>query len=141
MYCRWNIDINGALDIASRSKEVALKTRDPDDMALAESTLGAANHLAGNLPVALKHFESGLSHSASSSRFRAGQYLFHHSSLLLRFVQEYTGLESDQFGSLVSGLYEELPRSPQILRQRWTIFGESVVGLTFAQILAIELSH
>jgi predicted ATPase/DNA-binding winged helix-turn-helix (wHTH) protein len=83
MYHRWNIDINGALDIASRSKEVALKTLDPDDMALAESMLGAANHLAGNHLVALKHFESGLSYSASGSRFRAGQHLFHHNSLLL----------------------------------------------------------
>jgi hypothetical protein len=34
MYYRWNIDINDALDIASRAKEVALKTQDPDDMAL-----------------------------------------------------------------------------------------------------------
>src|SRR5712671_2075884 len=83
MYCRWNIDINGALDIASRSKEVAVKTRDPDDMALAESTLGAANHLAGNHLDSLKHFESGLSHSPSGSRFRAGQHLFHNNSLLL----------------------------------------------------------
>jgi hypothetical protein len=83
MYYRWNIDINAALDIASRSKAVALKTRDPDDMALAESMLGAANHLTGNNIVALKHFESGLSHSASGSRFRSGQHLFHHSSLLL----------------------------------------------------------
>src|SRR5258706_11028689 len=82
MYYRCNIDIIAALDIASRSKEVALKTRDPDDMALAESMLGAAKHLAGNHLVALKHFESGLSHSASGSRFRAGQHLFHHSSLL-----------------------------------------------------------
>jgi predicted ATPase/DNA-binding winged helix-turn-helix (wHTH) protein len=83
MYYRWNIDINDALDIAARAKEVALKTQDPDDMALAESMLGAANHLAGNHIVAQKHFESGLSHSASGSRFRAGQHLFHHSSLLL----------------------------------------------------------
>jgi tetratricopeptide (TPR) repeat protein len=83
MYYRWNIDINGALDIASRSKEVALKTRDPDDMALAETMLGAANHLAGNHLDSLKHFESGLSHSASGSRFRAGQHLFHNNSLLL----------------------------------------------------------
>jgi tetratricopeptide (TPR) repeat protein len=45
--------------------------------------LGAAHHLAGNQLVALKHFESGLRHSASGSRFRAGQHLFHHSSLLL----------------------------------------------------------
>jgi predicted ATPase/DNA-binding winged helix-turn-helix (wHTH) protein len=83
MYHRWNTDINSALDIASRSKEVALKTLDPDDVALAESMLGAANHLAGNHLVALKHFESGLSYSTSGSRFRARQHLFHHSSLLL----------------------------------------------------------
>lgn len=82
-YYRWNTDINAALDIASRSKEVALKTNDHDDMALAESMLGAAHHLAGNHLVALKHFESGLSHSAFGWRFRAGQHLFQHSSLLL----------------------------------------------------------
>jgi tetratricopeptide (TPR) repeat protein len=83
MYYRWNIDINAALDIASRSREVALKTKDHDDIALAESMLASAHHLAGNHLVALKHFESGLSHSASGLRFRAGQHLFHHSSLLL----------------------------------------------------------
>jgi predicted ATPase/DNA-binding winged helix-turn-helix (wHTH) protein len=82
-YYRWNTDINTALDIASRSKEVALKTRNHDDMALAEAMLGAAHHLAGNHLVALEHFESGLSHSASGWRFRAGQHLFNHSSLLL----------------------------------------------------------
>jgi predicted ATPase len=82
-YYRWDTDINAALDVASRSKEVALKTKDPDDMALAEAMLGAAHHLAGNHLVALKHFESGLSHSASGWRFRAGQHLFNHSSLLL----------------------------------------------------------
>lgn len=82
-YYRWNTDINAALDIASRSKAVALKTKAHDDMALAEAMLGAAHHLAGNHLVALKHFESGLSHSASGWRFRAGQQLFDHSSLLL----------------------------------------------------------
>jgi tetratricopeptide (TPR) repeat protein len=45
--------------------------------------LGAAHHLAGNHLVASRHFESGLSHSASGWRFRAGHHLFHHSSLLL----------------------------------------------------------
>jgi predicted ATPase/DNA-binding winged helix-turn-helix (wHTH) protein len=83
MYYRWSIDINAALDVASRSKEVALKTGDHDDIALAESMLGAAHHLAGNHLVASRHFESGLSHSASGWRFRAGHHLFHHSSLLL----------------------------------------------------------
>lgn len=52
-------------------------------MALAEALLGAAHHLAGNHLIALKHFESGLSHSASGWRFRAGQHLFQHTSLLL----------------------------------------------------------
>src|SRR3984957_9205378 len=77
MFYPWNTDINAALDIASRSKETALKTRDTDDMALAESMLGAAHFLTGNHLVAIKHFESGLIHSASGSRFRAGQHLFH----------------------------------------------------------------
>jgi predicted ATPase/DNA-binding winged helix-turn-helix (wHTH) protein len=83
MYHRWNTDISAALDIASRSKEVALKTRDHDDIALAESMLGAAHFLTGNHLVAIKHFESGLVHSASGSRFSAGQHLFHNNSLLL----------------------------------------------------------
>ncbi|SHG57288.1 ATP-binding protein [Bradyrhizobium erythrophlei] len=83
MYYRWNTDINAALDIASRSKEAALKTGDHDDMALAESMLGAVHFLAGNHLVAIRHFESGLSHSASGWRFRAGQHLFHNNSLLL----------------------------------------------------------
>jgi predicted ATPase/DNA-binding winged helix-turn-helix (wHTH) protein len=83
MYYRWNTDINAALDIASRSKEAASKTKDHDDMALAESMLGAADFLAGNHLDAIKHYESGLSHSASGSRFRAGQHLFHNNSLLL----------------------------------------------------------
>jgi hypothetical protein len=42
-YCRI-IDINAALDIASRSQEVALKTKNHDDIALAESMLGTAHH-------------------------------------------------------------------------------------------------
>jgi tetratricopeptide (TPR) repeat protein len=83
MYYRWNTDINAALDIASRSNEVALKTKDHDDAALAESMLGAAHFLAGNHVAAIKHFESGLVRSASGSRFRAGRYLFHDNSLLL----------------------------------------------------------
>jgi predicted ATPase/DNA-binding winged helix-turn-helix (wHTH) protein len=83
MHSRWTTDVHGALDIAARSQKVALKTQDPDDMALAESMLGAANHLAGNHLVAQKHFEAGLRHAASGSRLRAGHHLFHHTSLLL----------------------------------------------------------
>ena len=57
--------------------------QDVDDMAFAETMLGAANHLAGNHLVAQRHFEAGLSHSASGSRLRAGHYLFHHTTLSL----------------------------------------------------------
>ena len=80
-YCA-NSDINSALDAASRSKEVAIKTNDPDDVALADWMLGVANHMVGNHLVALKHFEASLSHMASGSRFRAGQDHWH-SCLLL----------------------------------------------------------
>jgi len=83
MYSSWTTDIHRALDIAARSQKVALKTQDPDDMARAESMLGAANHLAGNHLVAQRHFEAGLRHSASGSRLRAGQCMFHYTTLLL----------------------------------------------------------
>jgi len=39
----------------------------------------------------------------------------------------------------VSGSYEELARSPQILRQRWTIFGEFGVSFTFIHIRTLRL--
>lgn len=97
-YYRCNADINAALDIASRSKEVAFKTNNPDDLALAEATLGAAHHLAGNHLVAIEHFESGLSHSESGERFRPGQHLFHLNSLLLAGMARslmFRGLLSD----------------------------------------------
>ena len=57
--------------------------QDHNDMALAETMLGAANHLTGNHLVAQRHFETGLRHSASGSRLRAGHYLFHHTTLSL----------------------------------------------------------
>jgi predicted ATPase/DNA-binding winged helix-turn-helix (wHTH) protein len=80
-YSSWTTDIYRALDIAARSQKVALQIQDPDDMALAETMLGAANHLAGNHLVAQRHFEAGLRHSASGSR--TGHYLFHHTTLSL----------------------------------------------------------
>jgi tetratricopeptide (TPR) repeat protein len=83
MYSHWTMDIRGATDIAARSKKLALKTRDPDDMALAESMLAASNHLLGNHIIAQQHCESGLSYSGSGPRFRAGQHLFHYTSFLL----------------------------------------------------------
>jgi predicted ATPase/DNA-binding winged helix-turn-helix (wHTH) protein len=81
LYSSWTTDIYRALDIAERSQKVALKIQNPDDMALAETMLGAANHLAGNHLVAQTHFEAGLRHAASGSR--AGSYLFHDTTLSL----------------------------------------------------------
>ncbi len=83
MYSHWTMDIRGATDIAVRSKKLALKTGDPDDMALAESMLAASNHLLGNHLAAQQHCESGLRYSGSGPRFRAGQHLFHYTSFLL----------------------------------------------------------
>jgi tetratricopeptide (TPR) repeat protein len=82
-YSYWTNDITNAIDLAARSKKVALKTQDPEDLALAESMLGAASHLTGNHLVAQKHFESSLGHARSHSRFRAGLNLFNHTSFSL----------------------------------------------------------
>jgi predicted ATPase len=82
-YSYWTNDINNAIDLAARTKNVALKTQDPDDLALAESMLGAASHLTGNHLVAQKHFESSLGHARASPRFRAGLHLFNHTSFSL----------------------------------------------------------
>jgi tetratricopeptide (TPR) repeat protein len=83
MSSSWTSDVHLALDVAARSQKVALKTRDPDDMAHVESMLGYANHLAGKHLVAQRHFEAGLRHSASGSRLRVGHHLFHPASALL----------------------------------------------------------
>jgi tetratricopeptide (TPR) repeat protein len=83
MYSHWTMDIRGATDLAARSKKVALKTRNLDDMALAESMLAASNHLLGNHIIAQQHCEAGLRYSRSGPRFRAGQHLFHCTSFLL----------------------------------------------------------
>jgi predicted ATPase/DNA-binding winged helix-turn-helix (wHTH) protein len=82
-YSYWTNDISSAVEFAARSKKVALKTQDPDNLALAESMLGAANLLTGNHPVAQKHFESSFGHTRSGSRFRAGLHLFDHVSFSL----------------------------------------------------------
>jgi predicted ATPase/DNA-binding winged helix-turn-helix (wHTH) protein len=82
-YSYWTNDISSAVEFAARSKKVALKTQDPDNLALAESMLGAANFLTGNHPVAQKHFESSFGHTRSGSRFRAGLHLFNHVSFSL----------------------------------------------------------
>lgn len=83
LHSSWTTDIHRALDVATRSQKVALKTQDPDDMSHAEAMLGAANHLAGNHLAAENHFKAGMRHSASGSRLLPGRYLFHHTTLLL----------------------------------------------------------
>lgn len=82
-YFRRKADMKAAFATAYRSKEVALNSRNPDDVALAEAVLGATHHFAGNHLVAIEHFESGLSQSASSLASSANQHLLHHGSLLL----------------------------------------------------------
>jgi tetratricopeptide (TPR) repeat protein len=82
-YSYWTNDINNAIDLAARSKNVALKTQDPDNLALAESMLGAASHLTGNHLVAQKHFESSLGYARTGLRFRAGLHLFNYVSFSL----------------------------------------------------------
>jgi predicted ATPase/DNA-binding winged helix-turn-helix (wHTH) protein len=83
IFLHWTMDIRGATDIAVRSKGLALKTGDPDDMALAEAMLAASHHLLGNHLAAQLHCESGLRYLASGPRFRPEQYLFHYTSFLL----------------------------------------------------------
>jgi predicted ATPase len=83
MYSHWTLDIRGATEIAVRSKKLALKTGDPDDMALTEAMLAASDHLLGNHPAAQLHCESGLRYLASSPRFRTEQYPLHYTSFLL----------------------------------------------------------
>ena len=83
MYSHWIMDIRGATNIAVRSKKLALKTGDPDNMALAEAMLAASDHLLGNHLAAQLHCELGLRYLASGPRFRTEQYLFHYTSFLL----------------------------------------------------------
>ena len=83
MYSHWTMDIRGATDIAVRSEKLALKTGDPDDIALAEAMLAASDHLLGNHLAAQLHCETGLRYLASGPRFRTEQYLFHYTSFLL----------------------------------------------------------
>ncbi|MET4091064.1 putative ATPase/DNA-binding winged helix-turn-helix (wHTH) protein [Bradyrhizobium sp. S3.5.5] len=82
-YSHWTMDIRGATDIAVRSKKLALRTGDHDDMALAEAMLAASEHLLGNHLAAQLHCESGLRHLASGPRSRTELYLFHYTSFLL----------------------------------------------------------
>ncbi|MGY3423426.1 tetratricopeptide (TPR) repeat protein [Bradyrhizobium sp. F1.13.4] len=80
MYSHWTMDIRGA---TVRSKKLALRTGEHDDMALAEAMLAASEHLLGNHLAAQLHCESGLRHLASGPRSRTEPYLFHYTSFLL----------------------------------------------------------
>ena len=83
MYSHWTMDIRGAADIAVRSKQLALKTGDPGDIAVAEAMLAASDHLMGDHLAAQLHCEAGLRYLASGPRLRTEQYLFHYTSFLL----------------------------------------------------------
>jgi predicted ATPase len=82
-YSYWTNDVSNAIDLAVRGKNVALKTQDAGDLALAESMLGAASHLTGDHLGAQKHFESSLGYARTGSRFRAGLHLFNYVSFSL----------------------------------------------------------
>ncbi|MEH2568817.1 ATP-binding protein [Bradyrhizobium sp. AZCC 2289] len=82
-YSHWTMDIRGATDIAVQSKKLALKTGNPDDVALAEAMLAASDHLLGNHLAAQLHCESGLRYLVSGRGVRTEQYLFHYTSFLL----------------------------------------------------------
>jgi predicted ATPase/DNA-binding winged helix-turn-helix (wHTH) protein len=83
MYSHWTMDIRGATDIAVRSKKLALKTGNPDDMVLAEVMLATSDHLLGNHLAVLTHCEAGLQYLRPGSRLHTEQYPFHYSSFLL----------------------------------------------------------
>lgn len=82
-YSHWTMDIRGATEIAARSRILALRTRDPDDLALAETMLAVTQHLKGNHIIAQQHCDSGLRYMGSGPGARAGQHLFHCTSILL----------------------------------------------------------
>ncbi|MET4068196.1 putative ATPase/DNA-binding winged helix-turn-helix (wHTH) protein [Bradyrhizobium sp. S3.2.6] len=82
-YSHWIMDIRGATDIAVRSKKLALRMGDHDDLALAEAMLAASEHLSGDHLAAQLYCESGLRHLASGPRSRTEVYLFHYTSFLL----------------------------------------------------------
>ncbi|WP_052435742.1 ATP-binding protein [Bradyrhizobium japonicum] len=83
MYSHWTMDIRGASEIAARSRKLALRTGNHDDMALAEAMLAASEHLSGNHLATQLHCEAGLRHLASGPRSRTEPYLFHYTSFLL----------------------------------------------------------
>jgi predicted ATPase/DNA-binding winged helix-turn-helix (wHTH) protein len=120
-YSFWTIDVGEALEIAGRTKNVALKTGDRDDLALAEAMLGTAHHLTGNHRAAQSHFEDGLRHTAFGSRFRAGQDLFPYTSFSIVGLARsflYRGLldQASEYAKLAIELAEKSGRPATLCR-------------------------
>jgi predicted ATPase/DNA-binding winged helix-turn-helix (wHTH) protein len=76
MYCHRRIDVAGSLELALRGHAVAKKTGSPDDVAIADSMLGAAYYMRGEQRRAQNHLERALQSAPPLRRFNATQYLF-----------------------------------------------------------------
>jgi predicted ATPase/DNA-binding winged helix-turn-helix (wHTH) protein len=76
VYLHRAIDATGSLEVALRAESVAKKTGNPEDVALADSMLGAAYHILADHVRAQKHLERALRRSPSPRRFDPTQYLF-----------------------------------------------------------------
>jgi predicted ATPase/DNA-binding winged helix-turn-helix (wHTH) protein len=76
MYFHRIIDAAGALELALRGQAVAKKTGSPDDVAIANSMLGAAYYMHGEQRRAQSHLERALQSAPLLRRFNATQYLF-----------------------------------------------------------------
>jgi tetratricopeptide (TPR) repeat protein len=76
MYCHRRIDVAGSLELALRGQAVADKTGSSDDVAIADSMLGAAYYMRGEQRRAQHHLERALQSAPPLRRFNATQYLF-----------------------------------------------------------------
>ena len=76
MYCHRRIDVAGSLELALRGQAVAKKTGSPDDVAIANSMLGAAYYMRGEQRRRNSHLERALQSAPPLRRFNATQYLF-----------------------------------------------------------------
>jgi predicted ATPase/DNA-binding winged helix-turn-helix (wHTH) protein len=76
IYCHRRIDVAGSLELALRGEAVARKTGSPDDIAIADSMLGAAYYMRAEQRRAQSHFERALQSAPPLRRFNAAQYLF-----------------------------------------------------------------
>jgi predicted ATPase/DNA-binding winged helix-turn-helix (wHTH) protein len=76
MYRHRRIDVAGSLELALRGEAVANETGSPDDMAIANSMLGAAHYMRAEQRRAQYHLERALQGAPPFRRFNATQYLF-----------------------------------------------------------------